>query len=442
MSHEPSRHLSRKGGGGTVKIGNDHLTYSTLVHPGDTWDEMWNSVHHLPAEGEGARRARRAVRRVACGSSASSAQTLVGSDAERAPSCATSSPTTTCTSTRSTRSRTARSRASASRSRSTSRTGAPRSATQYTMNVADVLAEIAPEDLAPSIQSAPLGFKPRVTDASVVGELHRARADASPRTWSSSRRAAGAPSRSRSSPSRCASSRRRAETIAYFEGAPLLGRRGAAPRRGSRGLPLRERARRAAPSPRASSSTAAIRRSSTRTWRARWRSCATPGSRSSSSSRRRPCGCRRSTPEAVEALERYVDTVYLTQTFERRDGELTALHPPRGRDRGVPRGPERWSGSGACTSTSRFSSRSSGICAARGPRSPTSLAYHRVHDVSHQLEIETYTWDVLPAELKHGDIVEYVTRELEWVRDQLTGEADGRSGLVVAADGRVAPAAH
>jgi hypothetical protein len=37
------------------------------------------------------------------------------------------------------------------------------------------------------------------------------------------------------------------------------------------------------------------------------------------------------------------------------------------------------------------------------------------------LEIETYTWDVLPAQLKTGDITEYVTREIEWVRDELLG---------------------
>jgi len=36
------------------------------------------------------------------------------------------------------------------------------------------------------------------------------------------------------------------------------------------------------------------------------------------------------------------------------------------------------------------------------------------------LEIETYTWDVLPDHLKTGDIVDYVCRELEWVRGQLT----------------------
>jgi sugar phosphate isomerase/epimerase len=35
------------------------------------------------------------------------------------------------------------------------------------------------------------------------------------------------------------------------------------------------------------------------------------------------------------------------------------------------------------------------------------------------LEIETYTWDVLPDHLKTGDIVEYVTRELDWVKGQL-----------------------
>ena len=40
--------------------------------------------------------------------------------------------------------------------------------TQYTINVADVLADVAPEDISPSIQSAPLGFKPNVTGPEVV----------------------------------------------------------------------------------------------------------------------------------------------------------------------------------------------------------------------------------------------------------------------------------
>ena len=40
--------------------------------------------------------------------------------------------------------------------------------TQYTINVADVLADVVDEDTAPSIQTAPLGFKPRVSGPDVV----------------------------------------------------------------------------------------------------------------------------------------------------------------------------------------------------------------------------------------------------------------------------------
>jgi hypothetical protein len=39
--------------------------------------------------------------------------------------------------------------------------------------------------------------------------------------------------------------------------------------------------------------------------------------------------------------------------------------------------------------------------------------------LSAQLEIETYTWDVLPEHLKTGDIVDYVVHEIDWVRAQL-----------------------
>ena len=48
-----------------------------------------------------------------------------------------------------------------------------------------------------------------------------------------------------------------------------------------------------------------------------------------------------------------------------------------------------------------------------------ALRFHKATPVSTQLEIETYTWDVLPAELKTGDITDYVVRELEWVKSQL-----------------------
>ena len=48
-----------------------------------------------------------------------------------------------------------------------------------------------------------------------------------------------------------------------------------------------------------------------------------------------------------------------------------------------------------------------------------ALAFHKQHPLSAQLEIETYTWDVLPDHLKTGDIVDYVVMEIEWVRAQL-----------------------
>jgi hypothetical protein len=48
-----------------------------------------------------------------------------------------------------------------------------------------------------------------------------------------------------------------------------------------------------------------------------------------------------------------------------------------------------------------------------------ALAFHKKNKLSPQLEIETYTWDVLPASMKTGDIVDYVQRELDWVKGQL-----------------------
>jgi hypothetical protein len=35
------------------------------------------------------------------------------------------------------------------------------------------------------------------------------------------------------------------------------------------------------------------------------------------------------------------------------------------------------------------------------------------------LEVETYTWDVLPAEYRTTDVSTAIARELSWVRDQI-----------------------
>lgn len=48
-----------------------------------------------------------------------------------------------------------------------------------------------------------------------------------------------------------------------------------------------------------------------------------------------------------------------------------------------------------------------------------ALRFHARNPLSTHLEIETYTWDVLPAQLKDGDIVDYVVRELQFVEPAL-----------------------
>ena len=46
------------------------------------------------------------------------------------------------------------------------------------------------------------------------------------------------------------------------------------------------------------------------------------------------------------------------------------------------------------------------------------ISYLKDHVVTNHLEVETYTWDVLPAELK-TDLGESITRELEWLTKKL-----------------------
>lgn len=129
------------------------------------------------------------------------------------------------------------------------------------------------------------------------------------------------------------------------------------------------------------------------------------------------------TDEVVHELDRYTDTIYLSQTTERReDGSLTrflhladAIEAWRADNRG---GPREWRTHFHVPvfldDLGMFGTTRVGI--------EQALAMHRRSPLSDHLEIETYTWDVLPAHLKTGDIVDYVVRELEFVRGQLTAE--------------------
>jgi hypothetical protein len=124
------------------------------------------------------------------------------------------------------------------------------------------------------------------------------------------------------------------------------------------------------------------------------------------------------TEQAVDELERFTDTIYLSQTTERRDGELTRfLHLADAIEawRSAPGGTREW----------RTHFHVPVFLDDLGPFRTTrfaieeALRMHAATPLSDHLEIETYTWDVLPAHLKTGDITEYVTRELEWVQGEL-----------------------
>ena len=125
------------------------------------------------------------------------------------------------------------------------------------------------------------------------------------------------------------------------------------------------------------------------------------------------------TSEIVDLLAPFTDTVYLSQTMERRgDGPIRRFlnlrdamtcwepgdEPTEWRTHfHVPVFLDDLAGLG----TTQFAI-------------VEALAKHRAAPVSDQVEIETYTWDVLPAQFKTGDIVEYLERELDWVRGQLS----------------------
>jgi len=124
------------------------------------------------------------------------------------------------------------------------------------------------------------------------------------------------------------------------------------------------------------------------------------------------------TEDSVRALERFTDTIYLSQTTERRDGAFTRylnLEDAIAAWRASPHGSREWR---THFHVPVFLDEIGGFRTTRSSIE-AALRMHAATPLSDHLEIETYTWDVLPAELKTGDITDYVSREIEWVRDQL-----------------------
>jgi len=125
------------------------------------------------------------------------------------------------------------------------------------------------------------------------------------------------------------------------------------------------------------------------------------------------------TLDKIESLRRFTDTIYLSQTSLKQDGKITKYlnlgealdafeaNPVQTEMRTHFHVPVFLEEIGPFKTT-RF-----GV--------QDALRMHREQPLSDHLEIETYTWDVLPPELLSGDIVDNVTRELEFVRNELIG---------------------
>jgi sugar phosphate isomerase/epimerase len=398
-----------------MDLGNGlgHLTYSTLVHPGDNWEQMWASLNtYLPqvkARFAGNKRFGVSLRL-----SADSAHTLANSKPERDKLkkflgdhdmylyTVNAFPYGAFKGTM------VKEQVYEPDWRSEERT-------RYTMNVADVLADVCSADIAPSIQSAPLGFKPRVTGDAVVASYteHVMRVVAhlvalEARTGRTVTLAL--------EPEPYCFLETTDETVDYFTQHLYSG---AAIETLSRlaHIPISE-------------AHAALRQHlgvvfdichqavEYENIAENLQKLVDAGIPIFKLQEAAALHMPQVTQPIVDTLKRYSKTIYLTQTVERKNGKLTRflnLEDAFAAWEKDP-GPREW----------RTHFHVPVFLDDLGPFRTTrfaieeALRFHKQKPLSRQLEIETYTWDVLPENLKTGDIVDYVCRELEWVRGQLS----------------------
>jgi hypothetical protein len=288
--------------------------------------------------------------------------------------------------------------------------------TQYTIQVADILAEICPPGIAPSIQTAPLGFKPNVTGPDVVASYTEHVLRVCAHLVDLERRTGQLVTLGLEPEPRCFLETTD-ETVTYFTDHLYTGTSAARLAQLAR-IPL-------------DTAIGALRRHLGVVFDighqavgfedipVSLQKLVDAGIPIVKLQEAAAMAIGTVTEDKVEALKRFAKTVYLSQTVEKKqDGTLThflnledafaawAQDP----------GPREWrthfhvpvflKDLGAFETT-QFALEQ-------------ALAMHKRMPLSRQLEIETYTWDVLPDHLKTGDIVDYVCRELEWVKSQLS----------------------
>ncbi len=122
---------------------------------------------------------------------------------------------------------------------------------------------------------------------------------------------------------------------------------------------------------------------------------------------------------AADLLRRFDDGVYLHQVVEQGPDGLT-------RYLDLPQALAAWHGGGRPGREWRvhchvpvFHDMPLGHFATTQPTLLDMLARQRRDGISPHLEVETYTWNVLPPELRTGGLDAAVSRELSWVRERL-----------------------
>jgi hypothetical protein len=397
-----------------MDLGNGlgHLTYSTLVHPADDWEQLYNSlVTYLPKVKE--RIAGNKAFGVCLRLSASSAATLAASAAERDKLKRFLADNNMYIYTVNAfpygafKGTVVKEQVYEPDWRSEERT-------RYTINVADVLADVGAPGMALSIQSAPLGFKPRVTGDDVVKSYtdHVLRVVAhlialQARTGRTVQLAL--------EPEPYCFLETTDETIDYFTHHLYSG---AAVEKLAKlaHIPISE-------------ANEALRRHLGIVYDICHQAVEYENI-SESLQKLVDAGIPifklqeaaalhipEVTQPVVDTLKRYAKTIYLTQTLEKKDGKITKFLNVDDAIAAFEKnpGPREWRthihvpvflDDLGQFRTTRFAIED-------------ALRFHKSKPLSPHLEVETYTWDMLPDSLKSGDIVDYICRELEWVRGQL-----------------------
>jgi len=393
--------------------GLGHLTYSTLVHATDDWDQLWASVQrYLPAVK--ARMAPHEQFGVCLRTSAPSAALLSADPSKRATLKQFFADQDLYLYTANAfvygvfKKQVIKEEVYEPDWRSPERR-------EYTKQVADLLAYLAPEGINPSIQSAPLGFKPRVTGADVV-EAYTANVIAVVAHLVELEKKTGKVVTLGLEPEPRCYLETTDETIAYFT-THLFSPQTAERLAKATGL-------------HAADAAAAMRKHMGVVFDIGHQAVGyedIPASLHKLVAAGVPIVKLQEaaavympavTQQTVDALQSFAKTIYLSQTCQKKDGTTTWFLNLEDAFEAFQKdpGPREWrthfhvpvflDDLGGAFGTTRFALEQ-------------ALAVHKQTPLSTHLEIETYTWDVLPSHLKTGDIVDYVCRELDWVKGQL-----------------------